>query len=164
MELVGAFLHFLESRIPPNEVGDKLWWRLKKNGDFDICSFYGVLRGSSSTTFPWRSIWGVKAPRQLCLDSHMGNNSHRGWLEENGCHNCDWCYLCRCSGENVTISCFIVRRFPSYGVLLLDRLALLGYPRGFWSIGRMEELLREALIKYLEFGTTMCCVDYLERV
>lgn len=46
-----AFLHFLDSRIPPNEVGDKLWWKLKKNGDFDICSFYGVLRGSSSLHF-----------------------------------------------------------------------------------------------------------------
>lgn len=51
MELVRAFLHFLDSRIPPNEVGDKLWWKLKRNGDFDICSFYGVLRGSSSLLF-----------------------------------------------------------------------------------------------------------------
>ena len=131
---MGAFLHFLESRIPPNEVGDKLWWRLKKNGDFDICSFYGVLRGSSSTTFPWKSIWGVKAPRQLsfCVwTATWGTILTGDDLRRMGVIIVIGATYAGCSGENVTISCFIVRLFPSYGVLLLDRLALLGYPRGF---------------------------------
>ena len=57
-------------------------------GVFDIKSFYGALRGSSSITFPWKSIWGVKAPRRVlfCLDNYMGEGSHNGPFEENGLH------------------------------------------------------------------------------
>lgn len=47
--LVAAFLHLLDSHIPLDEDGDR---RLKKNEEFDICSFYNALRGSNSVTFP----------------------------------------------------------------------------------------------------------------
>ena len=36
-----------------------------KNGDFDICSFYNELWGSSSIVFPWKGIWKFKAPRRV---------------------------------------------------------------------------------------------------
>ena len=29
----------------------------------DVRSFYKMLRGSSSGIFPWKAIWGVKAPQ-----------------------------------------------------------------------------------------------------
>ena len=50
VELVGAFLHQLESYIPQNE--DLARWKSNKNGDFGISSFYGTLRGSSFASFP----------------------------------------------------------------------------------------------------------------
>ena len=46
---MAAFLRLLDSHIPLDEDGD---WRLKKNEEFDICSFYNALRGSNSVTFP----------------------------------------------------------------------------------------------------------------
>ena len=52
MELVGAFTHTLESLSPPIEGGDKMRLCLGSKGDFDIKSFYGALRASSSITFP----------------------------------------------------------------------------------------------------------------
>ena len=56
MELLGTFAHTLESLSPPIEGRDKMRWCLGSKGDFDIKSFYGALRGSSSITFPWKSI------------------------------------------------------------------------------------------------------------
>ena len=36
---MAAFLHLLDSHIPLHEDGDR---RLKKNEEFDICSFYNA--------------------------------------------------------------------------------------------------------------------------
>ena len=94
MELVGAFLHLLESHNPLNEAGDWVRWRLKKKH-----SFYSALRGSSSTTFPWKIIWGVEAPHQKRFGVGKiltGNN-----LRRRGFTIVDWCCLCQCSGEDV---------------------------------------------------------------
>ena len=56
-----------------------------KNGDFDIRSFYNELRGSSSTMFPWKGIWKVKAPRRVSFfiwtaiwDKILTGNNLRG--------------------------------------------------------------------------------------
>ena len=65
----------------------KIRWCLGSKGDFDIKSFFGALRGSSSITFPWNSIWGVRAPRRVVFffwDSCMGEGSHKGPFEEKG--------------------------------------------------------------------------------
>ena len=96
---MGAFLHLLESHNPLNEDGDCVRWRLKKNGDFDVHSFYSALRGSSSTTFPWKIIWSVEAPHQKKFGVGKiltGNN-----LRRRGFTIVDWCCLCQCSGEDV---------------------------------------------------------------
>ena len=56
-----------------------------KNGDFDIRSFYNELGGSSSTMFPWKGIWKVKAPRRVSFfiwtaiwDKILTGNNLRG--------------------------------------------------------------------------------------
>ena len=51
LNVVMDFLHILESSIPPTDNGDHMRWKLKRNGDFDICLFYNELRGSSSVVF-----------------------------------------------------------------------------------------------------------------
>ena len=81
MELVEAFFHILESLNPLIEDGDKMWC-LGLKGEFDIKFFYGAWRGSSSITFPWKSIWPMKAP---CRVTFFGwEYSHNQPFEENG--------------------------------------------------------------------------------
>ena len=57
------FLHTLGSNLPPTENGDCIRWKLMKNGDFDIRSFYNKLRSPLPIVFPWKDIWKVKAPQ-----------------------------------------------------------------------------------------------------
>ena len=54
-------------------------------------------------------------------------------------------------------------RFFGHGALPLDLLMFLGfYLKGLLTCSWLEELLGEAFFKCLEFGTTLCDVDYLE--
>ena len=62
---VDAFLCTLGSNSPPIENGDCMQWKVLKNGDFDIRSFYNKLRGPLPIIFPWKGVWKVKAPRQV---------------------------------------------------------------------------------------------------
>ena len=48
LDLEVDFLRILESNTPSTENGDRLRWKLKKNGDFDIRSFYYELGGCFS--------------------------------------------------------------------------------------------------------------------
>ena len=57
-----AFLRILGSNLPPTDNGDHMRWKLSKNGDFDIQSFYNKLRGPLPIIFPWKGVWKVKAP------------------------------------------------------------------------------------------------------
>lgn len=59
------FLCILGANTPPMDVGDRMRCKLKPNGDFDIRSYYNKLRASPSIVFPWKAIWGAKAPRQV---------------------------------------------------------------------------------------------------
>ena len=45
------FLHILGDNTPPLDVGDRMKWKLKPNGDFDIRSYYNKLRDSPSIVF-----------------------------------------------------------------------------------------------------------------
>ena len=62
---VDAFLRTLSSNLPPTENGDCMRWKLSKNGNFTVHSFYNKLRGPVPIIFPWKSVWKVKAPRRV---------------------------------------------------------------------------------------------------
>ena len=62
---VDAFLRTLGSNLPPIENGDRMRWKLMKNENFDIQSFYNKLRGPVPIIFPWKSVWKVRAPRRV---------------------------------------------------------------------------------------------------
>ena len=49
---VDDFLRTLGSNLPPTENGDRMGWKLTKNGDFDVLSFYNKLRSPLPITFP----------------------------------------------------------------------------------------------------------------
>ena len=63
--MVDDFFRFLASNLPSVMDGDRMRWKLTKNGDFNIHSFYHKLHGFSSIVFPWKGIWKVKAPRRV---------------------------------------------------------------------------------------------------
>uniref|UniRef100_A0A2N9FDA3 Protein DETOXIFICATION n=1 Tax=Fagus sylvatica TaxID=28930 RepID=A0A2N9FDA3_FAGSY len=44
---------------------DRMRWKLRKNGTFDSRSLYFALRGANGVHFPWKSIWGAKAPQRV---------------------------------------------------------------------------------------------------
>ena len=60
-------LHFLciLGAITPMDAGDRMRWKWKPNGAFDIRSYYNKLRDSPSTVFPWKAIWRAKALRRV---------------------------------------------------------------------------------------------------
>ena len=60
-----TFLRILGANIPLMDVGDRMRWKLKPNGDLDIRSYYNKLRDSPSIVFPWKCIWRVKAPKHV---------------------------------------------------------------------------------------------------
>ena len=82
--------------------GDRMRWKLTKNGDFTIHLYYHKLHGSFSIVFPWKGIWKVKAPRRVtffvwktALDKILTGDN----LRLKGFDFVDWCIMCRCCGE-----------------------------------------------------------------
>ena len=65
VDVVDDFFRFLTSNLPLVTDGDRMRWKLTKNGDFTIRSYYYKLHGSSSVAFPWKGIWKVKAPQRV---------------------------------------------------------------------------------------------------
>ena len=60
--MVVDFFCYLVTNLPSGIDGDRLRWKLTKNGVFTIRSYYHKLHSSSSVVFPWKGIWKVKAP------------------------------------------------------------------------------------------------------
>ena len=65
LESAKSFLD-LVYKSPPggrgvNRMRWRLRWRLRGSGCFDVLSFYEALQGQKATSFPCKSIWGVKA-------------------------------------------------------------------------------------------------------
>ncbi|KAL4613723.1 hypothetical protein ACB092_07G001100 [Castanea dentata] len=139
------FLRILGAITPPMDVGDWMRWKLKPNGAFDIRSYYYKLKNSPSTTFPWKAIWRVKAPRRNKII--MGDNLRLRRLDF-----VDWCIMCRHCGETVDhllLHCEMAYRLWSF---IDSRLA-------FW----MVELSGEAFVSDLEFSPVVYPMVYLEE-
>ena len=62
-----AFSNLLHSHITRREDVDKLIWKLNRKGTFDSHSFYHALHPPIEVRFPWKSIWGVKAPWRVAF-------------------------------------------------------------------------------------------------
>ena len=98
------FLRTLGSNLPPTVNGDRMRWKLTKNGVFDIRSFYNKLRSPLPIIFPWKGVWKVKAPRRVSFfvwtavwDRILTGDNLRGRRMP----FVDWCIMCRCNGEIV---------------------------------------------------------------
>lgn len=95
LDLLAAFLHLLESHIPFIESGDWVRWRLRKNGKFDIRSYYNLLWGLLPSLSLEKVFGVVKVHRQVsffvwtAMWGFTGDN-----LRRRGCTIVDWCYMC----------------------------------------------------------------------
>ena len=67
LEVAISFLNFIQSRIPRGIGCDSPHWCLKRNGKFDIRTFYNKIRGTSLSSFPWKGIWKVKIPKSVAF-------------------------------------------------------------------------------------------------
>uniref|UniRef100_A0A2N9H1C3 Reverse transcriptase zinc-binding domain-containing protein n=1 Tax=Fagus sylvatica TaxID=28930 RepID=A0A2N9H1C3_FAGSY len=65
MPEVLSFFNFIQPFLPSREIDDKLVWTLRKSSKFDVRSYYGALQVPLRSRFPWKIIWGVKAPRRI---------------------------------------------------------------------------------------------------
>ncbi len=115
MDTVATFLKMLESKSPVREVADGSWWHLRRNGRFDIRSWYDALRAATPVAFPWRIIWRTKAARRVQFFVWTA-----AWNKILTCDNLirrgysiiSWCCMCKCSGETVDhllIHCQVAR-------------------------------------------------------
>jgi len=65
LESVGSFLDLLYSNIPTREGCDRVIWKLKKSNEFIVRFYREALRGAPNNSYPWKTIWCVKAPKRL---------------------------------------------------------------------------------------------------
>ena len=103
-DVVVDFFRRLAANLPLGTANDRLRWKLTKNGDFTIRSFYHKLHGSSFVVFPWKGIWKVKAPRRVSFfvwTAAWDRILTGGNLRLRGFDFVDWCIMCRCCGETV---------------------------------------------------------------
>ena len=136
-DVVDDFFRFLASNLPSVMDGDRMRWKLTKNGDFNIHSFYHKLHGFSSIVFPWKGIWKVKAPRRVSFFIWtaawdrilMGDN-----LRIRGFDFIDWCIMCRCYGRQWIICCDTMERLIGCETLSLELLGFCGFPHVRWLI------------------------------
>lgn len=63
------FIHILESNTLSLESEDRMKWKLKRNGDFDICSFYNKLSPSLERCLESK---GPSTNFFFCLDYSLG--------------------------------------------------------------------------------------------
>ena len=67
LDQVMDFFSLLFSHTPRGVGVDKSVWRPTRKGIFDSRSFYHVLRVTPVLCFPWKCIWGVKAPPRVAF-------------------------------------------------------------------------------------------------
>jgi len=67
LESLDSFLSFLCSMNPhPGEVDSMAWTPSRRNG-FEGKSYYSMLKSGDHSSFPWKSIWKVKAPPRIAF-------------------------------------------------------------------------------------------------
>ena len=105
IDVVDDFFRFLAFNLPLVTDGDHMRWKLTRNMDFTIRSYYHKLHSSSSIVFPWKGIWKVKASQ--CVSFFVWTSA--AWdkiltgdnLRLRGFDFVYWCIMCHCCGETV---------------------------------------------------------------
>jgi hypothetical protein len=123
-------------------------WKLRKNGTFDSRSLYFALRGANGVHFPWKSIWGAKAPQRVSFfvwTATWGRILTCDNLMRRGYSLARWCCMCRHrkTVDHLLLHCSVVSElwsfvFHSFGIqwVLAGRVVelLFGWRNWFGSM------------------------------
>ena len=119
---VCTFFELLYSNMPSGEGDDNLIWQFTRIGIFDVCSYHNFLFGPCTDSFPWKSIWYVKAPKRVSFFSWIiarGRILTIDNLVKSGMPLVNWCCLCCCDGKFWTTFCSTVSLLVLCGVKFL---------------------------------------------
>ena len=119
-----SLLHFIQTRIPRGDGGNRLRWGLNGSGKFDIRSFYHKIRNAAPSTFPWKGIWKVKVPKRVAF--FMWTATHGQILTLDNLMLCgrplaNRCCMCYCNEESMDhllLFCPIARSLWTYTLRL----------------------------------------------
>lgn len=123
-----SFFSLLHTHTPRRGDADKLTWKLNRKGTFDSRSFYHALQAPTAVHFPWKSIWGVKAPQRVAFfvwTVAWGRICTCDNLMKRGNVMAGWCCMIRGDVETVNylfLHCGVARElwnfvFRSFGVV-----------------------------------------------
>jgi hypothetical protein len=104
MEMVLSFFARLYSISVRHGEDDELVWNLSKRGLFKVKSYYEVLNKKDDPSFPWKSIWCVKAPARVVFfvwTTALGKISTHDNLRKRNVVVIEWCCMCKKSGESI---------------------------------------------------------------
>ncbi len=79
-------------------------WQLTGNNVIHVRSYYTALYWSNGASFPWKTIWRVKAPIRVSffvLTVAWGRILTHDNLIRKGFSLVGWCCMCHCNGETV---------------------------------------------------------------
>jgi hypothetical protein len=65
VEMVLSFYERLYSHRIRHGADGKIVWSLSKRGHFEVKSYYKALDSQEGSSFPWKSIWCVKASSRV---------------------------------------------------------------------------------------------------
>ena len=102
------FMDLLEVIYGVCEVGlgeDALIWTGEVKGDFSVSSFYKVLSGTGTESFPWQSIWVPGVPTKVSF--FVWSTALGRILTIDNLIRCrqilvNWCYMCRSNAESIS--------------------------------------------------------------
>jgi len=126
-----SFFERLYSTSIRHGEGDKLVWNPSKRGFFEVKSNYGVLIRKNGPSFPWKSIWRIKALTRVAFSVWLAvlvkilthNN-----LQKRNVVVIEWYCMCKKNGESIDhllLHCEVVRDLWSYILILRTVLELL---------------------------------------
>jgi len=120
LEMVLSFFARLYSSSVRHGADDRLVWSLSKRGLFEVKSYYEVLNRKDDPSFPWKSIWCVKASAREAFfvwTAALGKISTHDNLRKMNFVVIEWCCMRKKSGESIEhmlLHCEVVRDLWSY--------------------------------------------------
>jgi hypothetical protein len=153
---VSSFLEFIYFKLLQRDGRGMKIWSLYGFGKFDVCSYYAKLTDMNDISFPWKSIWSVKAPRQVSSfiwTTAWGKILTNDNLIKRGYSLVSWCCMCQQSGEiveHLLLHCDIASGlwnvvFAVFGIhwVMLKMVAelLFGWQNWFGSVPRLYGIL-----------------------
>jgi hypothetical protein len=99
---------------------NRLVWNLPIRCLFEVKSYFEVLNRKDGPSFPWKSIWRVKAVARVAFfvwTTMLGKILTHDNLRKRNVVVIEWCCMCKMSGQSIKhllLHCKVARDFWSY--------------------------------------------------